>query len=634
MSEAERRHILDLRGSRTPYERDASIHEIFGAIAARTPAAIALEGEGFTLSYAELELRANRLANHLRALGVGAGTTVGVALERGSELPVALLAILKAGGAYLPLEPSYPHDRLAFMLRDSGARFIVTERACRERLPEAGAFVVSVDEDGQAIAARPASTPAVAADAGSLAYVMYTSGSSGKPKGVGAVHRGVVRLVRGLDYIEIAPDDVFLQLAPLGFDASTFEIWAPLLNGARLALAPPGRRGWSELGATLERFGVTTLWLTAALFHQLVDSDLERLGGLRRLLAGGDVVSPARARRFLARFPHAQLINGYGPTENTTFSCCYSVPSIASIGANLPIGRPIANSSAYVLDAHKQPQPLGVPGELYVGGDGLARGYLNAPELTAERFVPDPFSGDEGSRLYRTGDRARFRRDGLLEFLGRLDQQIKIRGFRIEPGEIEAVLRAHSELREAAVTVADYGGERALVAFVQKAPGSQIDEPQLHAYLRAALPEFMIPSRIAVLEHLPSHASGKLDRAALPQAALAPRAAGDGHPQGPTESALAASLRELLRLEGIRRDDDIFALGAHSLLAMRIVARIAQIFGVELPLRVLFDNPTVAQLARKIDSSPRPAGAGPIARSDRRKAPALAALAQRLSKRP
>ena len=637
MGETERRRILDLPGIGRPYERDATVQALFARQAALTPHATALASAEAVLTYAELEARANRLANHLRALGVGPEATVGLALERGPEMVVAMLGILKAGGAYVPLDPSYPRERLSFILRDSGARHIVTERALRERLPAEGAFVLSVDEDAAAIGAAPAAAPEDGLGPESLAYVMYTSGSTGKPKGVAVVHRGILRLVRGADYIDIEPDDVFLQLAPLGFDASTFEIWGPLLNGAQLAIAPAGPRGLFELGETLERFGVTTLWLTAALFHQMVDTDLERLRGLRRLLAGGDVVSPAHVRRFLQAHPRTQFVNGYGPTENTTFSCCYPVPSIEAVEANLPIGRPIANSTAYVLDANRQPQPLGVPGELYVGGDGLARGYVNAPELTAERFVSDPFSEADGARMYRTGDRVRFRRDGLIEFLGRLDHQVKIRGFRIEPGEIEVVLRAHEQVREAAVTVAERADERTLVAHVRRAPGSLVDEAELRAYLRAKLPDYMVPSRIAIVEHLPSHASGKLDRAALPQIAAAPRLTGAAAaPQGPTESALAKLIGELLGRKSIHRDDDIFSLGAHSLLGMRIVARIAQTFGVNLALRDLFDRPTIAELAKKIDadaSAPRVDPAAPIARAKRREGSTFAELAQRLSKR-
>ncbi len=637
MGETERRRILDLRGAQRPYERDGNVPALFARQAASTPHATALETEQAALTYAELEERANRLANHLRALGVGPETTVGLALERSAEMVVAILGILKAGGAYVPLDASYPRERLSFILRDSGARYIVTERALRERLPAEGAFVLSVDEDAKAIGAAASAAPEAGVGPESLAYVMYTSGSTGKPKGVAVVHRGIVRLARGTDFIEIEPDDVFLQLAPLGFDASTFEIWGPLLNGARLAIAPAGPRGLFELGQTLERFGVTTLWLTAALFHQMVDTDLERLCGLRRLLAGGDVVSPAHVRRFLRAHPRTQFVNGYGPTENTTFSCCYPVPSLEAVSASLPIGRPIANSTAYVLDPHRQPQPLGVPGELYVGGDGLARGYVNAPALTAERFVSDPFSEAHDARMYRTGDRVRFRRDGLIEFLGRLDNQVKIRGFRIEPSEIEVVLRAHAEVREAAVTVAEQAGERTLVAHVRLAPGSLAGEAQLRAYLRTKLPEYMVPSRIAIVEHLPSHSSGKLDRAALSQIAATPRLTGAADaPQGPTELALAKLIGELLGRETIHRDDDIFSLGAHSLLGMRIVARIAQTFGVDLALRDLFDRPTVAELAKKIDadaSAPRADSAAPIARAKRREGPTFAELAQRLSRR-
>ncbi len=634
MSEAERRAVLAMRGKRAPYERDASIDQLFARQAARTPDAVALEDERASLTYAELDARANRLAGHLRALGVATETPVAIALERGVALPVAVLAILKAGGAYVPLDPSYPRERLAFMLQDSGARHIVTERALRDRLPVDGARVVSLDEDAAAIAAAPSAAPISANGPDSLAYVMYTSGSTGTPKGVAVVHRGVVRLVRGSDFSEIAPDDVFLQLGPLGFDASTFELWAPLLNGARLALAPPGPRGFSELGPALERHRVTTLVLTPALFHQMIDLKLEALAGVRRLIAGGDVVSPDHARRFLERFPHAQLVNAYGPTENTTVSTCYNVPSAEGIGPNLPIGRPIANSTACVLDARRQPQPFGVPGELYVGGDGLARGYLNAPQLTAERFVPDPFDDDPSARLYRTGDRVRLRRDGNLEFLGRLDAQVKIRGFRIEPGEIEAVLRAHPNVLEAAVTTVEERGDRALAAYVQPAPGEPPGEPELRAYLRAKLPEHMVPGRIAILAVLPAHPSGKLDRKALPPiAAPAAPAAGDGRPQSPTETILAGLLGELLGRTAIRRDDDIFALGAHSLLAMRIVARIAQRFGVELVLRDLFDHPTIAQLAAKLDAAPRTPDAPGVARASGRGAPTLEALVERLGKR-
>jgi aspartate racemase len=627
MAEAERRLLLEFGGTPTPYERDASIHELFEAQAARTPDAIAVEGDGFTLTYAELDARANRLARHLHAHGVGPERTVGLALERSAALPVAVLGILKAGGAYVPLDAGYPRERLEFMLADAAIRFIVTERSLYDRLPLEGTRVVLVDEDAAEIAAESARPLGLAIGPEALAYVIYTSGSTGRPKGVAIVHRGVVRLVRAADSVEVAPDDVFLQFAPLSFDASTFEIFAPLLNGARLALAPPGPRSLAEIAATIERFGVTTLWLTAPLFHRMVESELPRLSGLRRLLTGGDVVSAAHARRFLEALPGCRLIDAYGPTENTTFSTSFAIPAAAEIAHTVPIGRPVANSTAYVLDRHLNLVPFGVQGELCVGGDGLARGYLNAPELTAERFVSNPFAADPSERLYRTGDRARLRRDGVLEFLGRLDQQVKIRGFRIEPGEIEAVLRAHEALREAAVAIVEKDGERSLAAWVVPADGSHVDERSLRSFLRTKLPEHMVPEHIVLVAHLSEFSSGKLDRKALASALPERRPeAVDGTPRTPTESALAVMIAGLLAREHVARDDDVFALGMHSLLAMRIVARIAQQFGVDMALRELFDHPTVAELAERIDAAPRRelrAADAPIARRERSTRPAM-----------
>jgi aspartate racemase len=605
MGNAERRKVLSLRGRRTPYERDATIHELFARQAARTPTAIAVEGDGFALTYAELDARANQLANHLRALGVVRESAVGLSVGRTADLPVALFAILKAGGAYVPLDAEYPPERLHFMLSDAGVSLIVSDASLRERFPVGDRTMVCLDEDAATIAARNVEPPAIDGDGDALAYIVYTSGSTGTPKGVSVVHRGVVRLVRGADYLEVGTNDVFLQFAPLTFDASTFEIYTPLLNGARLALAPPGPVSLAELGTTMEKYGVRTMWLTAPLFHRMVESELPRFRGVRRLLVGGDVVSAEHARRFLEAMPTCTLIDGYGPTENTTFSCCYRIPSAAAVGAQLPIGRPIANSTAYVLDRHLKPVPIGVPGELCVGGDGLARGYLNAPELTAQRFVPDPFVDEAEGRLYRTGDRARFRADGIIEFLGRIDQQVKIRGFRIELGEIECTLRAHEELRDAAVTVIERDGDRSLVAYAVPVPGSRVDEDLIRAFLRSKLPRYMVPERIFVVAHIPSNTSGKVDRGAV--SAMAPAAgspAGDQRPASPTESTLATLVADLLGLEHVERADDLFSLGAHSLLAMRIVARITQTFGVELPLRALFDHPTVAGLAALIDAPP------------------------------
>jgi amino acid adenylation domain-containing protein len=503
-------------GKRTPYERDATIHQIFRTQALRTPSAVAVCAEPGDLSYAELERRANQLANRLQKLGVGLGTTVGVALERSLDVPVVLLGILKAGGVYVPLDRSYPPERLEFIIEDASIAVIIGEGRFFERLPNTAAIRIRLEDLATEIAPESAQPPVVpGAGADSRAYVMYTSGSTGRPKGVEIVHRGVARLVCNTDYVDIAPDDIFLQFAPLSFDASTFEIWAPLLNGAQLAVPAPGPLSLSELGRALENQFVTTLWLTASLFRLMVETELRSLGGLRRLITGGDVVTAEHAIRFLEAFPGCRLIDGYGPTENTTFSCAYPIPSPQAVRGGVPIGRPIANSTAYVLDADLEPVAIGTSGELCVGGDGLARGYLNLPELTAERFVPDPFSREPGARIYRTGDLARLRPDGVIEFLGRIDHQYKIRGYRVELGEIESAIRSCSAVADCAVSVVTQDSENVLFAHVVPAAGKPLEPRDLRIYLNSKLPHHMIPTHISLVEQLPEHSSGKLNRQAL-----------------------------------------------------------------------------------------------------------------------
>jgi amino acid adenylation domain-containing protein len=380
--------VAEWNRTATAYPRERCVHELFAEQAALTPDARALDGDSGALTYAELDARSNRLAHLLRARGVGADTRVGVLLERGPDLLVALLAILKAGGAYVPLDPEYPTERLGFMLRDSGAALVVSDAALSVRLEDARWPVLRLD--AEALEDQPDTPPESGAGPESLAYIVYTSGSTGTPKGVMVPHRAIVRLVRGATYARFGPAETHLLLAPVTFDAATFEIWGALLNGARLAIAPPGPLSPAELGALLERFEVRTLWLTAGLFHQVVDAAPEAFSPLRQLLAGGEALSPAHCRRVLAAHPDLRLINGYGPTENTTFSCCHTID--AGVADTVPIGRPVQNSRAYVLDAALRPVPIGVWGELYVGGDGVAHGYLGRPGLTAERFVPDAFS--------------------------------------------------------------------------------------------------------------------------------------------------------------------------------------------------------------------------------------------------
>ena len=592
------------------YPRDAAIHARFAAVARGRADAVALAWDGGEMTYAELDARSSRLANLLVRRGARPDQPVALLLERSPALVVAILGILKAGGAYLPLDPRHPRARIAAMLDDAGARLVVTESPFIPLLPDHPPAVVRMD-DG-AMDAEPAAAPGVAVSALNAAYVMYTSGSTGRPKGVVVPHRAVLRLATDGGFAETGPGETWLQMAPAAFDAATLELWAPLLNGGRVALHPPGTPDPAELGAFIRRHGVTSAWLTAALFHHVVDHDAGALGGLRQLLAGGDVLSPAHVRRALDADPHLRLINGYGPTENTTFSCCHAVARADLERASIPIGIPISNSTAYVLDAAMRPAPVDVPGELYVGGDGVARGYLAAPALTAERFVPDPFAAD-GSRLYRTGDRARWRetevreeevRTFFLEFLGRLDAQAKIRGHRVEPGEVEAVLARHPAVSTAAAVVReDAPGQKRLVAYaVPAAAGADRAALArgLMAFAREQLPEPMAPAAIAILDALPLTAAGKVDRAALP--APEPVAAAGAEPATATERRIAQDWAALLRVERVPADAPFFALGGHSLLAAQLAARIRDEFGVSMPLPALLAAPTVAGMAAAVDA--------------------------------
>ncbi|HEX6749437.1 MAG TPA: amino acid adenylation domain-containing protein [Longimicrobium sp.] len=606
---------------------------LFAEQAAGTPDAVALAFGDETVTYAELDARANRLAHRLVKLGARPDALVGLFVERSIETVVAILAILKAGAAYLPLDPAYPEDRLAYMLGDSGAEIVVTTAALADRLPGGGMALVRLDADAEEVAAEPPDAPAIGISPDSLAYAIYTSGSTGTPKGVAVPQRAVVRLVRGAGFADLGPEQVFLQLAPMAFDASTLELWAPLLNGGRLAIAPPEAPSLREIAELVRRHGVTTLWLTAGLFHRMADEELDALGSLRQLLAGGDVLSVPHVRKVLQAHPRLRLINGYGPTENTTFTCCHTVGPGDAERASIPIGRPIAGTRAWVLDGAMRPCPAGVPGELYAGGEGVARGYLGRPAATAERFVPDPFSAEPGMRLYRTGDWARWTdvrecesakvreceggtdareatfapshsRTSALEFLGRIDQQVKVRGFRIEPGEVEAALKAHPGVGDAVVTArADGGGERRLVAYVVARGGGAPSAAELRAALAARLPDPMIPSAFVALDALPLTANGKVDRRALP----APEVGGDEDayvpPRTPAEQVLAEIWAGVLGAGRVGLNDDFFALGGHSLLATQVVSRVREAFGVELPLRALFEAPRLGAFAEKVDAA-------------------------------
>jgi amino acid adenylation domain-containing protein len=629
LSHGERRHLLD--GLNPPARATAEcapIHVLLRAQAERTPDAAALVFGGGSLTYGELEWRSNQLARLLARHGAGLETRVGVCMERSPELVIALAAILKAGGAFVPLDPENPRDRLAFVLRDAGVSLLLCDAQLAERLPADGPPRL-VAEPGWAQAAGESAEPVGGrVPSHALAYVMYTSGSTGTPKGVAVEHRGVVRLVRGAAYAALGPDEVILQAAPVSFDASTLEIWGALLNGGRLVLPPAGTLSLEALGRAVVQHGVTTLWLTAGLFQVMVDEQLEAFAGVRQLLTGGDVVPVTQAARIRARFPGLRLINGYGPTENTTFTCCHTVPAEWS-GGPIPIGAPIGGTRVYLLDDVLRPVPVGVPGELYAGGTGVARGYVDRPGTTAERFVPDPFAGVPGARMYRTGDRARWRPDGAAEFLGRRDGQVKIRGLRIETGEIEAALRGLPGVGECVVAVReDAPGEKRLAAYVT----GGADAEALRASLRGRLPEYMVPGAFVRLDRLPLNANGKVDRRALPAPERRPGDERRTAPRTPVEEVLAGVWAAVLGMDRVGVEERFFELGGHSLLAMRVLSRVRELFGVELPVRAMFDGATVAAMAERVEEMRRSAAPGlpPVAPVARTEAPPLSFAQERL----
>jgi len=646
LTEPQRKQIIkEWNDSRRDYPGHRSIHEIFEEQAALSPEAVAVSLGGETLTYGELDRRGNLLAHHLHRLGAGPEVLVGILMERSLEMIVGLIGILKSGSAYLPLDPAYPQERLQFMLEDARAPLLLASEGLLGRLPalpELGTRVVAIDRDWPEIAGESGesgesggSLGAAGASADNLAYVVYTSGSTGRPKGVAVPHQAVVRLVKNTNFARLAADEIFLQFAPISFDASTLEIWGPLLNGGRLVIQPPGAPSLAELGETVCREGVTTLWLTTGLFNLMVEEHIEALRGLRQLLFGGERASATHVHKAARELEGCRLIHGYGPTENTTFTTCYQV-SLAGMAADpgpearVPIGGPVANTTVYILDRNLRPVPVGAPGELYTGGDGLARGYLNRPELTAERFGPDPFADRPGGRLYRTGDLARYLPDGNIEYLERLDNQVKVRGFRIELGEIETALRAHPGVHDAVVLAReDRPGGRYVVAYLALSPGAQEAcgdmAGQLRSFLAQRLPDWMIPSVFVVLPALPLGPTGKVDRQALPAPDAGDLVDGAGYlaPRDDLEAKLVAIWEELLGVRPIGVRDNFFELGGHSLLAAKLIDRVRGLAPGKVPLTALFQEPTVERLATVLRQAGAPGA--PEAGSPPAKAAGLAA---------
>ncbi|BEN22818.1 non-ribosomal peptide synthetase [Serratia marcescens] len=577
------------------YPADTCVHELFEQQALQTPQAIALIQDAQRLSYAQLNARANRLAHRLIERGVQPGDRVAVRLARSIELVCAQLAVIKAGAAYVPIDPQLPAARQAWIADDSGACLMLTDAIGDEEIPQLTVEDREAeDHDGN---------PALRVSSGATAYIMYTSGSTGTPKGVMTPHQGITRLVRNNRYAAFDADDRIAFAANPAFDASTMEVWAALLNGGALVvIAPEVMMEAERLAAELQRHRITTLFLTTALFNQYVHSISGALAQLKYLISGGEKEDPGAYARLLQERGPVHLIHAYGPTETTTFATTARIER-AEGEARLPIGKPIGNTRAYLLDARGRPVPMGAVGELHIGGVGVALGYLNRPELTAQRFLSDPFNPVGGGRMYRTGDLARYLPDGSLEYQGRCDQQIKLRGFRIEPGEIEVQLAASPWVREAVVQVCSTEHHPRLVAWI--VPTADVDrsalQGQLRAYLSERLPEYMVPSAYVWLDALPLTANGKLDRRALPE----PERAAVGTreyvaPQGETETTLARVWCELLEIGQIGRHDNFFELGGHSLLAVRLSSQLRQ-QGITLPVQAIFNHPILAELAERID---------------------------------
>jgi amino acid adenylation domain-containing protein len=526
---------------------------------------------------------------------------VGVLLEPAVEFIVALLAILKAGGSYVPLDSAYPKSRLEFMLEDSGVKLLLTAPG----QTDAGDSkeVVYLDETWKQFETESRENLHANATAEDLAYVMYTSGSTGQPKGVAVTHRAINRLVRNTNYLQLDESDRMSHVSSVAFDAATFEIWSPLTSGSTLVRLPKETvLSPAELKRAIVEQRITVMFLPTALFNQVAQSEPDAFAPLRYLSFGADTSDAQAVRRVLESGKPLHLVHLYGPTEGTTLSSWYEIEKVPADARTIPIGQSVSNTELWVLDQYGHVLPVGVPGELFIGGDGLAREYLKHPKLTAEKFVPHPFSNEPGARLYRTGDLVRYLSDGNIDFLGRMDQQVKIRGFRIELGEIEAVLNEHTAVRESVVLVRDdVPGEKRLVAYVVADSGAIVNE--LRSWLRERLPEYFVPTFFIVLDKLPLTANGKVDRRALPapdqsellkEKLVAPRT--------PEEEKIAAIWSDVLDIKPIGIQTNFFDLGGHSLLATRVVTRISEAFGIRLPLRALFDSPTIAGVAAQVAS--------------------------------
>jgi len=605
LTEAEAQQLREWNQTSTDYGRDLCLPQLVETQAAQRPDALAVAHGKEQITYRELNERANQLAHYLREHGVGLEVRVGVLLERSVNFIVAVLGIIKAGGSYVPLDGTYPKQRLQFMQEDAGVRLLLTERKQAD-VAANGIEVVYLEDAAELFENISRENPEQVNRGEDLAYVMYTSGSTGQPKGVAVTHRGINRMVRNQMFIKFESSDRVAQTSNVSFDASTFEIWGTLLNGATLVVLPKETvLSPLELKRETAKQKISVMFLTTALFNQMAQSVPEAFASLRYFVFGGEASDAHAVKRVIERGRPQHLVNGYGPTEGATFTTTYEAGEVAPSWRTLPIGKPISNTEVWVLDRQGQRVPVGVAGELFIGGDGIAREYLGRPELTAERFVPNPFSKEPGARLYRTGDLVRYRDDGgNLDFLKRVDHQVKVRGFRVELGEIEAALDQYWAISESVVIDNDDlpGGTR-LIAYIVPEEGVEPTSAELYAFLKEKIPSYMIPSIFVPLKAIPLTPNGKVNRAELPVPELTDDGANANFvaPRTPLEETLAEIWRETLGVTQVGVESNFFDLGGHSLLATRVVSQVRERFGVELPLRVLFESPTISGLAQHLD---------------------------------
>jgi amino acid adenylation domain-containing protein len=619
--------LLEWNKTAADTRQDVCVQQLFEEQAARTPDAVAVVFEKQQLTYRELDNRANQLAHYLKKHSVGPDEPVGICLEPSLDLVVGLLGIIKAGGVYLPLDPALPQDRLSFILKDTKTRLVITHNELRpalaqlkqndetwldQNLNDSRRILLCLDSGWQAIAEESVEKPETGVAGDNLVYIMYTSGSTGEPKGVMISHGALCnRLLWGQAAYELTETDRVLQWLSIGFDFSVWEFFTAFMAGARVVIAAPAKRhDAAHLAHLIAEEKITIAGVVPSMLQLLLqEQGLERCSSLKKVMCGGEILPPELQERFFSHF-NSELQNTYGPTEAAIDVTCW-ICRRGDDADPVPIGRPIANTQIYVLDSYSAPVPTGSPGEIHIGGLGLARGYLDRPELTADKFIPDPFSGKPGARLYKTGDLARYLSDGSMEFLGRVDDQIKMRGYRIEPGEIESVLGQHPAVQKVVVlarddTDADSAAVRAgkrLVAYIVPRPGANPKIDELRSFAKRKLPKHMVPAAFLILDALPLSPSGKVDRKALPAPDQSrPELEGSyAAPRSPVEEMIAEIWAEILNLSTVGIHDNFFDLGGHSLLATQAISRVCQALKLDIPLRVLFERPTVAELASEIE---------------------------------